>query len=874
MSNRTAPFFYKKIVGDFDCQVEGEFIETEGVTSSPGDGWGLTVMDSANENRFACVSIENYNGTLLTRVCDVFGGGTIVNTYGAAATTATYLRVVRDDDSWTFYASADGSSWVELAKVGYRLGVASADTTYVGLTYYCETSESGNLTINFDNFQFNDETCYSLESTNNPSWVVYDLLTDTHYGIGDYITSSTIDLDTFIDFATYCNESVSNAEGGYHRRHRFDGILDSSKPAWEHILNILENYRATMLKQGDDRLRVAWQRAQSPVQLFSDANIKEGSFQSTYQTPKVNANYWEVQFLNEEKDWEQDFVSYPDPDIEAGEPYRRRTTQIYGVTRAREALAAALFRCKSNRYQTQSVSFETGIDAVACEPYDVISVSTTQLGIGDSGRVINGFPGTIILDKPVTLEVGTSYQVQIRHSDDTMETQRVTNAAGTYDTLNVPSWTTTPAQDDIWAFGQTNIVTKPFTITKIERSGDLECKIDAVEYNADVYDDAITHIPRTKYSELPDPRQLPIDVSNLVLSERAQVMPDKTIQNVVDVTFSSGRNAQSYDIYYREKGGSTWVFAGSTKSQHYILQANFKVDSEYEVCVVSVGPFGAKKKPGTGANPGVPYEDIKIQGKTTRPTVKLADGITDITITVQRIGDSLVVMWEEIGDTSDLLGYAVRYADADTWEGADVLSDLTVGTKLLVGDFVTGAKYFMVKSINTSGLYSSDHASVLYTIPERAGESADLTRTEDTESWDGTKTNFTITGGDILQDVSTLTCSYETPELDLVSSSTRYVRCDISWDEQTTAYTWTTATFTWSSEIAQSLTWSGSPEGGDITQLVQIKYGDTTPISGSYETLVNGTQYTARHYRIKVTYTNSTAAYRAKVTDMVTTIAT
>jgi len=853
----TCPYFYKEIIGDFDCQIHGDFSST----STPGDGFGLLVADSEEPTHFAFVGIENYEGTIVCRTHNAFGG-TGVDEY-TSSTSHRYLRVVRDSDTWTFYTSSDGSSWTQRGQFSYALGVDN-DTTFVGPCFYSKTSTTGNLVVAFDSFKFNDSTCYSEETTSNPAWVVYDLCRDTHYGIGNYLNTDNVDLDSFISFASYCNELVANGRGGQHRRFRFDGVIDSAKPAWEQIYRILENYRAMLLMQGD-HVRVTYLKPRSAVQTFTDANIKRNTFKCIYQTPKINANYWEVQFLNRDNDYEQDFVSYLDPDLEGGEVYRKKTIQAYGVTRYAEALRMALYRCKLNRYSTKAVSFEAGIDAICCEPYDVINLSTSQMGIGTAGRVVAGSALSVTLDKNVTIESGKTYQIQIRHKDDTIETQTVTNAVGTTNVLTVSEWTTTPEKDEIWVFGEQNIVTQQFLITQISRTSDLECKIDAIEYNAEIYDDTIERIPEIKYSTLPDPREFPGNVRDLVLAERAQVMKDGTVVNVVDVTYRSGINAVSYDIYYREEDTTTWLFDGNTKGLHYVLMANFQVGTTYEIAVVSVGPWGAKRRPKETGDAGVPVASVTIQGKTSRPTEPSS-------VEVQRVGDTLVITWSASTD-EDLLGYSVKYGDAENWEDGTVLSELTTDTKLLVADFVTGTKYFMVKSINTSGLYSSSFASVEYEIPGRSGETTIVSRNEATNSWNGTKTNFTVSGTDILQDSGTTSCSYETPVIDASSSDRYYVRSDIAWTTQETSYTWSTATFAWSSTIAESITWAGAPEGGSVSSSVQIKYGDASPITSSYETFVQGTEYEGRYFQLKISFTNTSTAVRTKVTDMVTTIA-
>jgi len=86
--------------------------------------------------------------------------------------------------------------------------------------------------------------------------------------------------------------------------------------------------------------------------------------------------------------------------------------------------------------------------------------------------------------------------------------------------------------------GEQNIATKPFVVTSIKLSSDLECEVEAIEYVEAAYEDSIGTLDQIEYSALPDPRIIPANVTELVVTERAQIEKDSTIKNVIDVTFA------------------------------------------------------------------------------------------------------------------------------------------------------------------------------------------------------------------------------------------------------------------------------------------------------------------------------------------------
>jgi predicted phage tail protein len=863
-----SPFFYKKITGDFSVTVQCS--SSSGL--DVGDGVGLCFQDNDDLGDFAFCTVENVGGVFQSHTWNSLRGES-TSTFGTDADFETngtaYIRLVRVGNVWTFSISDDGDTWTELWNTTFA---PDADPVRVGLTYYSQTSTTGALQVEFNSFSFIDETSYSLETTANPAWVVYGHASDEFWGIGRYINLVSLDLDTFIGFAAYANGLVDNGRGGLERRFRFDGILDRQRNAWGALLEILENYRATLLKQGD-RIRVAWLRVQSgpATQVFADANTKRNSLIVTDETPRLGANVYEVQFLNGETDHEQDWEPYPDPDIEEGEAFRKTTVQHYGVTRASEARRIGLYKCKKSRYQRTVFELKTSVNAIRCEPYDVVDVSAMMLGVGESGRVRESRQNSVTLDKPVTLEIGNTYAIKITHFDDTVETATVTSDIGKRSIVEVDSFDTPPQEGEVWVFGPTETITQPFEITEIEITGGLECKVTGVLYVAGVYDETIRQLPAIDYSALPDPRAFPGDVSALVLTERAQRMKDGSIQNVVDVTFAAGANAVSYDIFYRESGELGWLFAGSTKGLHYVLAGVFTDQTTYEIAVVSVGQFGTKKKPALAVDPGVPFAEIEVVGKTSAPS--------DVaSLTVGLVGDVLVFEWPAVPD-SDLLGYQIRYADTDVWDlddGAVVLVAQATGTSAITASFVPGVtKWFHIRAINTSGVYSDNSAKVQYTIPEKEGQTTTLTRDEEETgiNWNGTKTNFAITGDDLLQTADTTTASYETPDgaLDASTSAARNVHVDVAHQGDTPAYTWGDADFSWGSSIAANYTWGGAI-AGTVTLTIKIRYGDSTPLVGAYEDLIQDGSYEGRYYQIKIEATVTSTATRTRVLAMVTTI--
>lgn len=847
-TQRDGPYVYKDVTGNFDVRVRGV---TTGGTA--GVLTMLLVQSPSDLSDWIWVGSYQYDPTSTQRwyVRHAANGSNILNDY--ATSTDGYFRITRAGSVFTCYTSVDGSTWTQRAQftradmpTSVRVGCASAVTL----------DATGTSRSNFSGFAFVDSMAYSIECTRNPAWIIYDVLTDTHYGIGAHLDPTQITLSSFINFADYCNALVTNGASGYHRRHCMDVVIDSASSAWDRVQELARCARASIVMQADS-IRAVFQAPATAVQLFTIGNIKRGSFALSYQSPKTSANAWEIQFLNEASDYEHDYESYVDPDVDAGDPYRCQTTPMWGITRRAHALREARFLARANRLLTAMCSFETSIEALACEPGDRIEVQFDTPAWGQGGRVVSGSNNTVAFDAPVTISAGSTYEVMVRHANDAIETRIVSTSAGTYTSVIVgPDWTAIPAAGDVFSFGLQAISTRPFLITSIERTSDLECKIECVEYDAQLYDDTITDLGEITYTTLPNPNKIPGDVENLVVTERAQIEKDGTIKNVIDVTYSLPIDSAAAEVWWRESNKTAWQYVGISKAGVYTIDSGVVYGTTYHVAVAAVSPWGLHKSADL-----CPYSTIVIQGRTTAPP-----NVAGLAVT--RAGNSLHITWTAV-DCADLAGYEIRYG-VSSWTAAQLLATGISGTEYDTVSFSPGNQYFLIKAYNTSGIYSATAGYVNPTIDGRIAENLVIERNESTAGWTGTKTQMTVDGSYLDLNAGQVTGSYETPELDCASVVRSIMACLVTTSQVDLSVTWAGSTFTWGSATAVASSWSGTSTD-HIAVLLEFKYGNTSGALGAYQPFVPG-EYTARYYKFRVTVTVDSIAYSATIEQMLTTI--
>ena len=72
----------------------------------------------------------------------------------------------------------------------------------------------------------------------NPAWVLYDLLTNSRYGLGDDIATTQVDKAQLYTIGRYCDEQVDNGSGGTERRFVINTVISERKEAFT-VINAL-----------------------------------------------------------------------------------------------------------------------------------------------------------------------------------------------------------------------------------------------------------------------------------------------------------------------------------------------------------------------------------------------------------------------------------------------------------------------------------------------------------------------------------------------------------------------------------------------------------------------------------------------------------
>lgn len=553
----------------------------------------------------------------------------------------------------------------------------------------------------------------------------------THDGVirFDGIDPSRLDTTAFKAWADWCDGLVPNGSGGTEKRCLFDGGFDSETTLWEAALKVCASARAILVWNGINLTVVHDTTRSTAAQLFSVGNIGADKFRETFLPMVERASEIEVDFTSKDRDYERDKLTVINTAIDS--TVNKVNLQLFGVTRASQAWREAMFRLYRNQYITRTCELDVDVDSLACTVGDLVYVQHDVPQWGEGGRLVSATANSVTLDKTVTLVSGKTYEVMVRLSNDTIVTRTVTNGAGSYTTLNVSTpFSTTPAQYDVYAFGEATIETKPFVVIGITRQSDQSCTLMLVEYNASIYnvDTDQPVFPTQNYSAL-DP--LP-SATGITLKERLVALNATTVGTVIDARWTrpSSNFVAGFDVWYHD--GTMWRFAGSTTEDFYTIP-NIITVGTYKVAVLTINTIGERTK-----LQNAPYATLNVSGLAAAPA--------DVAgFSVIKVGGVAQAAWNLPADLDVRIGgqIVVRHSlltTGATWNDGVILDTFDGNTVSGLLPLITGT--YMVKALDSStpGNYSANTVSFVATEGMVTGFTTVATSTQHT-TFSGAKTN-------------------------------------------------------------------------------------------------------------------------------------
>jgi len=519
---------------------------------------------------------------------------------------------------------------------------------------------------------------FKIAWTDNPAWCFYDLVTNTRYGLGNYIPESQVDKWALYRVAKYCDELVPNGLGGYEPRFTCNLYLQTREQAYKVVQDMASVFRGMAYWSGG-AITVTQDAPQDPVYQFTAANVVDGEF--AYQGSSAKARHTVA------------LVSWVDPD----DFYRQKVEYVedlagiarYGVVQADVVAMGCTSRGQANRvgkwllYSEQSeseiITFRTGLEGAVVRPGDVIKVAdASRGGMRLGGRIAAATTVSVTLDQD--LPAG-SWRISVVLPTGGVEERQVGSLSGR--TVGVTSaFSMAPQVGAIWVLTSTLVEAQLFRVVQVAESEPGIHEITALAHNSSKYaaiEQGLSLQPRaiTVLSTTPAaPTGLTVTESLYRVKDQALVL--------IQLGWEQVFGALEYLVTYRVNGGNTVTLP--KVSSTYLEIRNAEV-GDYVFTVRAVGVSG---KLGNSVS-----LSQSILGKLQPP-----DDVQDFVV-LRRTTD-LLLSWSANTD-ADLSGYEVRVGTG--WDSG-VMVGQTAGTQLVHDQSESGQYNYHIRAFDTSGKYS------------------------------------------------------------------------------------------------------------------------------------------------------------------------
>ena len=597
---------------------------------------------------------------------------------------------------------------------------------------------------------FNGTFKTDKEYSNDPAWVLYDLLT-TPKGFGDHIAESSLDVFSFFSASQYASEQVDDGVGGTEARFSCNVVLNSQRAAYDTINNLASVMRA-MPFYSAGTINISCDKPTDASYIYNLSNVSEAGFAYSSASKDTKFTRVNVSFFDNETQ-QVDYETTEDTALET--KYGIVTKNLNGFACTSRGQAARLGRWF---LYTQNNEAETVTFTASLESGTIVRVGTViniadpmRAGVRRGGRIKTGVSTTqIIVDDQNNTDLAStdSATLSVILSDGSLETKTISDITGA--TITVDSaFSSVPQTNSVWVIENTSLELQTFRVVSVTEKELLNYQIVAVVHDPNKYafvEDG-TPLPAKTITTLTKLKDAP---SSLQGTEQIVVLNNRAVSKLF-IQWQPVSGVTEYMVQYRFKN-ENFISERITRSDFTIFET---LNGTYEVRVFSYNAFG---KPST--NPAT--TTFTTEGKTALPS--------DVqNVQIEPLSDQFVrLRFDKSTDVDVIHGGNVVIRSSNLTTGAtftnavDVLPELSGNiSESIVPNIVNGT--YLLKFRDDGGRLSSGTATItnVNTQPDVFPKLTVLIDREDLDSppFQGTKVDCFFSddvNGLVLQSLVTL----------------------------------------------------------------------------------------------------------------------
>ncbi len=331
--------------------------------------------------------------------------------------------------------------------------------------------------------------------TSNPVWILFDIITNDRFGLGQYVEIGQVDKFAFYDVGVYCDELVDDGVGGQEPRYRFNGLINTRENAYAILQAIASSFHG-MLYWSAGLVSLGADMPTTAARTVIPENTKGGEFVYGSAGNTNKPTVVEVIFQD------------PNNQMRAATEWVEKTNEIpdHGVVRKEIFAVGCSSRGQAHRYGRwyldtewvggETISYQCGLDQAGMAPAEVIQVGDPDIaGVEYGGRItgfgVDGPFETVNIDREITddLAGGTLHVVLPDGVIASSIIQKSVAKPGTGITqLSVGPYPTDPLVGAIWGVATASVQLREFRVLAIKEDEKNEYTVNGIEHDPGKFD--------------------------------------------------------------------------------------------------------------------------------------------------------------------------------------------------------------------------------------------------------------------------------------------------------------------------------------------------------------------------------------------------
>ena len=457
---------------------------------------------------------------------------------------------------------------------------------------------------------------FKTDWTDNPAWILYDVVTSKRYGLGNRLGEFGADKWALYQVSQYCDQLVPDGFGGQEPRFTCNAWLTEQRSAYDVINDICSIFRAMPVWNGQ-QLTVVMDRPSDPVWTYTNANVEKGEFNYTFSAKKARHNAIQIEYADKDNGYEKAIEYVSDDESIRRNGLNVKKITAFGCTSRGQAHRTGLWLLQTEKLETKTVTFTVGAEGLMHVPGDIIKVADTYYaGTNVGGRVLSVSGKKVTLDREISVN-GNSYfsyiNAQAKHQD-----VKIVSVNGAEVTLDQEP--TGLEAYSVWSLSTQQVTSQLFKAISVKEETKGKYTITALQHEPQkeaIVDNGAKFEPKaTSILSVPQ-------VSNIGVT----VNPDGSVSFAGDVT--GGNGVIKYDFRIYKDGALYDIRLGQTSPN---LNLDGLENGEYTVVVLVKNERGQVLSERT---------QTFVIDKPPAPTgVRVTGGLGNITIEWDWINDA------------------------------------------------------------------------------------------------------------------------------------------------------------------------------------------------------------------------------------------